>query len=130
MTNESNIPDFDQETAEFFARLFQDSLSGIKAQLIDRVATMEESLEKMEKQVATLILGYGEQAVFMEALVAQIAFASDDARRTFQEDVTRARKQMLEVMNDASKGFLADDDTGVAAALGDLAERKLSDTDS
>ncbi len=130
MTNESNIPDFDQETAEFFARLFQDSLSGIKAQLIDRVATMEESLEKMEKQVATLILGYGEQAVFMEALVAQIAFASDDARRTFQEDVTRARKQMLEVMNDASKGFLADDDPGVAAALGDLAERKLSDTDS
>jgi hypothetical protein len=130
MTNESNIPDFDQETAEFFARLFQDSLSGIKAQLIDRVATMEESLEKMEKQVATLILGYGEQAVFMEALVAQIAFASDDARRTFQEDVTRARKQMLEVMNDASKGFLADDDPRVAAALGDLAERKLSDTDS
>jgi hypothetical protein len=130
MTNESNIPDFDQETAEFFARLFQDSLSGIKAQLIDRVAIMEESLEKMEKQVATLILGYGEQAVFMEALVAQIAFASDDARRTFQEDVTRARKQMLEVMNDASKGFLADDDPGVAAALGDLAERKLSDTDS
>lgn len=127
---DNNIPDFDAKTAEFFTKLFQDTMSGVYAQIIDRINVLEESVEAYEKQIATLVLGYGEQAVFMEALVAQLAFASEEARRQFQDDVSRARKDMLEVMNSASKGFVAEQDEGLASALADVVEQQLSDTDS
>lgn len=127
---DDNIPSFDAETAEFFTRLFQDTMTGIAAQFADKVAQLEETVESLEKQIATLVLGYGEQAVFMEALVAQLAFASDEARKTFQEDVSRARREMLEVMNNASKGFVGEQDEKLASALADVVEQQLSDTES
>lgn len=127
--SEENIPNFDAHTAEFFTRLFQDTIQGISAQLVDRVNKLEEQIEGFEKQIATLVLGYGEQAVFMEALVAQLAFATDEARKQFQQDVSRARKDMLEVMQSASKGFMAEQDPDLASAIADLAESKLADSD-
>jgi hypothetical protein len=130
MTDENKIPDFDTATAEFFTKLFQDTLTGMTSQVIDRVNRIEESVEALEKQIATLVIGYGEQAVFMEALVAQLAFSTDEARQKFQEDVSRARKSMLEVMNDASKGFMAESSEGLATAITDLVESELFSTDA
>lgn len=115
-------------TVELFSKLFHDSFTGLYAQVQDRFEKLEKSVEDIEKQMATLVLGYGEQAVFMEALVAQIAFATSEARAKFHDDINAARKSMLEVMRDASDSFLADDHENLAAALGDMAEQKLSDT--
>lgn len=123
-----SIPELDAITAEFFTKLFQDTLNGLTAQVFEKIVKLEEQVEGIEKQIATLVLGYGEQAVFMEALVAQLAFATDEARKTFQEDVSRARKDMLEVMQSASKGFMAEQDPSLAAAIADMAESELSDT--
>ena len=123
---DTNIPELDPATAEFFTRLFQDTINGLAAQVVDRIQKLEEDIEAMEKRVATLVLGYGEQAVFMEALVAQLAFASNEARQQFQEDVSRARKQMLEVMDSASKGFLAEQDEDLAAAIADVVSEQSS----
>lgn len=111
---------------QLFTKLFHDSMSGIYAQMVDRFEKVEKSIEDLEKQVATLVLGYGEQAVFMEALVAQIAFAGDEARKQFHQDINAARRSMLEVMRDASTGFLADDNENLAATITDLVEQKLS----
>lgn len=115
-------------TVELFTKLFHDSFTGLYAQVQDRFEKLEKAVEDIEKQMATLVLGYGEQAVFMEALVAQIAFATAEARAKFHDDINAARKSMLEVMRDASDSFLADDHENLAAALGDMAEQKLSDT--
>jgi hypothetical protein len=123
-------PSIDEATAEFITKLFQQVAQGIYAQLADKVATLEQSVESMEKQIATLVVGYGEQAVFMEALVAQIAFASNEARSQFYEDVKNGRKEMLEVMQNASKTILADTDPNIAAAVADVASTKLSNSDS
>lgn len=128
MSEEQVIPDFDNATAEFFVKLFQDTMQGAVAQFVDRIMKLEETVEGFEKQIATLVLGYGEQAVFMEALVAQLAFATDEARKKFQEDVSKARKDMLEVMHSASKGILADEDPNLAANIAAMAEEKLTDT--
>lgn len=128
--SEEVIPELDSVTAEFITKLFQDTLNGFGSQLVDRVLKLEEQVEGLEKQIATLVVGYGEQAVFMEALVAQLAFSTDEAREKFQSDVSRARKDMLEVMQNASKGILADQDPLLASAVADVAESKLSDTDS
>ena len=123
-------PSLDEATAEFITKLFQQVAEGIYAQLADKVATLEQSVESMEKQIATLVVGYGEQAVFMEALVAQIAFASNEARSQFYEDIKNGRKEMLEVMQNASKTILADTDPNIAAAVADVANTKLSNSDS
>ena len=119
------IPTLDSVTAEFITNLFKDVMTGIYAQTEDRLKNIEKSVEALEKQIATLVLGYGEQAVFMEALVAQIAYSTDEAREAFHNDVSKARKEMLEVMQSASKGILADEDQNIATAIADLAESKL-----
>lgn len=120
----------DAATAEFITKLFQDVAQGIYTQIVDKVATLEQTVESLEKQLATLVVGYGEQAVFMEALVAQIAFASDQARSQFYEDVKSARREMLEVMQNASKTILADSDPNLASTVADVVSSKLSDSDS
>lgn len=122
----NTIPTLDSATAEFITKLFQDVAQGFYVAIADRVNTLEKSLEAIEKQVATLILGYGEQAVFMEALIAQMAFATDEAKNAFHENISKSRKEMLEVMQSASKGILADENPNTAAALADMAESKLN----
>lgn len=126
--NEEPTIDINNPTVELFSRLLRDSMAGLYAQVVDRFEKIEKSVEDLEKQMATLVLGYGEQAVFMEALVAQVAFASDQARQKFHDDINTARRSMLEVMRDASSSFLADDSENLAAALGDLVEQQLPHT--
>lgn len=120
----------DAATAEFITKIFQDVAQGIYTQIVDKVATLETTVESLEKQLATLVVGYGEQAVFMEALVAQIAFASNEAKSQFYEDVKNGRREMLEVMQNASKTILADSDPNLASAVADVVSSKLSDPDS
>ena len=119
----------DKHTAEFMTKFFQDIIGGLASQVEDRLLVLEGSIEAIEKQIATLIISYGEQAVFTEALVGQMAFASDEARKTFHQALNESRKNMLEVMHNASKGLLADENPGVASALTDMVTEKLSDTD-
>lgn len=120
--------ELDQSSVEFVVKIFQDSFAGVIAQHEQKLAELETALENAEKQIATLVLGYGEQAVFMEALVAQMAFAGDEERKAFQENLAQARKQMLEVMQDASNTIVDDDDQRIASAIADMAEQKLSDS--
>jgi len=119
---------FDQTTVDFLVKFFQDLMTSFVVKTEDRLVAVEDSVEALEKQVATLVLAYGEQAVFMEALVAQIAFATDEARSKFHEDINAARKSMLEVMRDASSGIMDDNNKNIAKPLADMAEQKLSDT--
>lgn len=119
---------FDQATVDFLVKFFQDLMTSFVVKTEDRLVAVENSVEALEKQVATLVLAYGEQAVFMEALVAQVAFATDEARSKFHEDINAARRSMLEVMRDASTGIMADDNQNIAKPLADMVEQELSDT--
>jgi hypothetical protein len=109
--------------------LIDDVYNKIYNHVEEQFKEIHKKIESYEQQIATIVLAYGEQAVFMEALVGQIAFASKEAQDAFQEQLTKGRKQMLEVMNDASAGFVADQDPGLGKAIGDLAKEKLSNTD-
>jgi len=124
MQDGNPIPELDPVTVEFLTGKFQDSIKILQDTLGVRIQELESNIESLEKQVATLIVGYGEQAVFMEALVAQLAFATEDQRKTFNDDLSNARKEMLKVMSDASKDLLARDNQGVASAVADLAEQQ------
>lgn len=102
-------------------------LNTLSKEVISKFHELEEKIENIEKQVATLVLAYGEQAVFMEALIGQIAFSTEDAQKSFHETLKEARKSMLEVMKNGSEAFVAGGDKVVGESISDLASEKLSD---
>jgi len=123
-------PQLDEQTLAVIGELFDKFLTGLGDQITTKIREIEDSVEAIEKQIATLIVGYGEQAVFMEALVAQISFATDEERKAFTENVSEGRKEMLKVMQNAANGTMATEYPQTATALTDLVEQELSDTDS
>jgi hypothetical protein len=102
-------------------------LNTLSKEVISKFHELEEKIESIEKQVATLVLAYGEQAVFMEALIGQIAFSTQEAQSSFHETLKQARKSMLEVMKDGSEAFVAGSDKNVGESINNLATEKLSD---
>lgn len=88
---------------------------------------LDNRIESLEKQMATLVLAYGEQAVFMEALISQISFASEQAQKSFHETLKEARKSMLEVMKDGAENLVAPSDPILGQAIVNMASEKLSD---
>jgi hypothetical protein len=94
---------------------------------VERFAELDSKIEAMEKQIATLVVGFGEQAVFLEALLAQIAFATEEEQKAFQNNVNQARREMLKVMQDGSKTLVASEDERLASAINDVVESKSSD---
>lgn len=93
-----------------------------------RLQEVEKSLEDVEKQIATLIIGYGEQAVFMEALIAQINFSSLEAQKVFTSNVSENRKKMFQAMKEGAPGILGPENEDLASAVTNLADKKLSNS--
>jgi hypothetical protein len=93
----------------------------------ERFEDIEEKVESFEKQIATLVVGFGEQAVFLEALLSQLAFATEEEQRAFQQSVNESRKQMLKVMQDGSETLVASENEGLASAIDDVVNSKSFD---
>lgn len=102
-------------------------ITNITENVVQRFHELDSKIESMEKQIATLVIGFGEQAVFLEALLAQIAFASEEEQKVFQNNVNEARREMLKVMQDGSKTIVASEDERLASAIDDVVTSKLSD---
>lgn len=93
----------------------------------ERFSELDSKIEAMEKQIATLVVGFGEQAVFLEALLAQLAFSTEEQQQAFQKSLSDSRREMLKVMKDGSKNLLASQDERLASAIDDVVESKSSD---
>ena len=97
------------------------------AQKMDQTLSQYDlRLVQIEKQIATLVVGFGEQAVFMEALISQVAFSTDEARKAFNDTMNESRKQMLTIMKEGADEFLGSTDPNLASAVEELATEKLS----
>jgi hypothetical protein len=125
MINEDN-----NTNTEF--NIFQDQvrevLMALATKLEERVSDYETKLENIEKQIATLIIGFGEQAVFIDALIAQMSFSSKEAQEAFHDTVNYARKQMLEIMKEGADGLLGSSDPDLATAITSMADEQLSNS--
>ena len=98
------------------------------SQMIDeKFDEIDKKVEAFEKQIATLVIGFGEQAVFLEALLAQLSFATEDEQKAFQANVGEARKQMLKVMKDGSENLVAGENERLASAINDVVDSKSAD---
>ena len=132
MTEENNIKDLLSEKDDL--SLFRDEMHQLMIALSDRfenrLQEVEKLVEDVEKQIATLVVGYGEQAVFMEALIAQINFASPEAQKAFTDNVSENRKKMFQVMKEGASGILGPENQDLASAIEDVAGQKLFDSNS
>jgi hypothetical protein len=117
----------EQDQFDLFKKNVEDILVGISSKIEERLQEMDKSIENIEQQIATMVIGYGEQAVFMEALIGQINFAAPEAQEAFRETLSRSRKEMLKVMKEGADGLLVGNDKNLSTAIKDMADQKLSD---
>jgi hypothetical protein len=122
--------DFLNEDDEFnlFRKNIEFILTSMAEKIEERLREMDKSIESIEQQIATMVVGYGEQAVFMEALIAQLAFSSPEAQKAFTANVSENRKKMFEAMKEGAPGILGPENEDLASAITNLADQKLSDS--
>lgn len=121
---EENIPELTSD--EVYKKSINELVLAMAATFDDKIDKLEKTMEAYEKQIATLVIGFGEQAVFLEALLGQIQFSSQEAQNNFHETLNNSRKQMLNIMKEGSDDVLAKENPRLASAIADLAESELS----
>lgn len=127
MTNEKESLYISAEEMNYREQIDQ-VLIAMASKMEERLQEVESKLESIDKQMATLVVGFGEQAVFMDALIAQMAFNTAEAQKAFHDTIAESRKRMLQIMKEGSDAFLATSSPGLADAVTELADQKLSDT--
>lgn len=113
---------------EVLRKSFNDVVVALAAQFDTKLNQLDKTMEAYEKQLAVLATGFAEQAVFIEALIAQIQFSTVDERKSFHESVSEARKKMFDIMKEGVNGTVADDNPRLAAAIEDVVNTKSADT--
>lgn len=121
------IPETELETLR---KSFNEVIIALAAKFDAKLDELDKTMESYEKQLAVLATGFAEQAVFIEALIAQIQFASTDERKSFHDTVSEARKKMFEIMKEGANGVIADDNPRLASAIEDVVDSKSADTSS
>lgn len=124
MSEEENNQNLDNDV---FQDQVRDVLLALASKMEERLSDYESRLESIDKQIATLVIGFGEQAVFMDALIANLSFATPEAQEAFHKSVADSRREMLEIMKEGADGLLASSDPDLAAAIVNMADEKLSE---
>lgn len=122
----SELPELTE--VETLTKLVNDLFVSMAATFDAKLQKIEQMMESYEKQVATLVVGFGEQAVFIEALLGQIQFSTQEAQSTFHETLNNSRKQMLEIMKDGARDLVANENERLASTIEDVVESKSTDT--
>lgn len=113
---------------EELKKLLNEVVLTLAAKFDQKISEIEKMMEDYEKQVATLIVGFGEQAVFLEALLGQLQFATPEAQKDFHDTLNNSRKQMLTIMKEGARDLVADENERLASTIEDLADSKYTDS--
>jgi hypothetical protein len=124
----SEIPELTE--VEKLTKLVNELFVAMAASFDDKLKKIEDLMESYEKQIATLVVGFGEQAVFIEALLGQIQFSTEDAQKAFMETLNNSRKQMLQIMKDGARDLVANENERLASSIEDVVESKSSESSS
>lgn len=124
----SDIPELTE--VEKLTKLVNELFIAMAASFDEKLKKIEETMESYEKQIATLVVGFGEQAVFIEALLGQIQFSTEDAQKSFMDTLNMSRKQMLQIMKDGARDLVANENERLATSIEDVVESKSSDSSS
>jgi len=64
----------------------------------EELQLFEKKLDAIEQQVATITVGFAEQAVLVEALIAQLEYETEEKQQAFKNKVLATRDLMLETL--------------------------------
>jgi hypothetical protein len=127
MTNEENVvPTYTD--VEVLSKAVNDIVLAMAAQFDSKLEKLDKTMEAYEQQIATLATGFAEQAVFIEALLGQLNFASDEQKKNFHDSVHDARQKMFTIMKEGADGIVANDNPRLAAAIEDVVDSKSSNS--
>jgi hypothetical protein len=128
--SEDNVVYIPETEIEQLRKSFNDVILALAAKFDSKLEDLDKTMESYEKQLAVLATGFAEQAVFIEALIAQVNFSSNEERESFHKNVSQARKKMFEIMKEGANGIVADDNPRLASAIEDVVDSKSTDTSS
>jgi predicted transcriptional regulator len=86
----------------------------------EQLEHIDNRLEFIDKQIATLVIGYAEQAVFIESLMAEIEYETEEKQNRFKEHVAKLRNDMMEVL-EFTENVLENGDTIAGGTMEDMA---------
>lgn len=120
----SSIPEYTE--IELLRKTINDLVLALAAQFDNKIEALDKVMETYEKQIATLATGFAEQAVFIEALLGQLNFTSDESKKNFHNSVHEARQKMFQIMKEGANGIVADENPRLASAIEDVVDSKSS----
>ncbi|MDA0763718.1 MAG: hypothetical protein O3A39_04715 [Proteobacteria bacterium] len=120
----SSIPEYTE--IELLRKTINDLVLALAAQFDNKIEALDKVMETYEKQIATLATGFAEQAVFIEALLGQLNFTSDESKKNFHNSVHEARQKMFQIMKEGANGIVADENPRLASAVEDVVDSKSS----
>jgi len=123
---QSSIPNYTD--IEILSKAVNDIVLAMAAQFDNKIEKLDKVMESYEQQIATLATGFAEQAVFIEALLGQLNFASDEAKKNFHDSVHDARQKMFNIMKEGANGIVADQNPRLASAIEDVVDSKSPNT--
>lgn len=128
MSVEDNIQIPQLTEIEILSKNINDLVMALAAQFDSKLEKLDKVMEGYEKQIAVLATGFAEQAVFIEALLAQLNFSSEEAQLNFHNNLHEARQKMFSIMKEGANGIVANDNPRLASALEDVVDSKSSDS--
>jgi len=113
---------------EFLRKSVNDIVMALAAQFDNKLEKIDQTMQAYEEQIAILSTGFAEQAVFIEALLAQLNFASEESKKLFHDSIQEARQKMFKIMKEGANGIVAEQNSRLASAIEDVVDSKSVDT--
>ena len=120
--------DLELTEIEFLRKSVNDIVMALAAQFDNKLEKIDQTMQAYEEQIAILSTGFAEQAVFIEALLAQLNFASEESKKLFHDSIQEARQKMFKIMKEGANGIVAEQNPRLASALEDVVDSKSADT--
>lgn len=120
--------DLELTEIEFLRKSVNDIVMALAAQFDNKLEKIDQTMQAYEEQIAILSTGFAEQAVFIEALLAQLNFASEESKKLFHDSIQEARQKMFKIMKEGANGIVAEQNPRLASAIEDVVDSKSADT--
>lgn len=115
-----NEDQINQADLDLFYSKVDGALKSHRRLFKEELEFFEKKLDAIEQQIATITVGYAEQAVLVEALIGQLQFEGEERQKAFKEKVLETRDLMLETLEYTSD-VLENGDTGPEQPVEDVA---------
>lgn len=121
---ENTVPEYTE--GELLRKDINGVVLALAAQFDSKLTKLDTTMESYEKQIAVLATGFAEQAVFIEALLGQLNFTTEESKKNFHDSLHTARQKMYSIMKEGANGIVANDNPRLASALEDVVDAKSS----